>query len=282
MALEHLEGTTYGPVRTSIAAAKVAEYVAATGDDMQRWLTAAPPGYAGALLFAVAPEFLASDAVSGHTAVLIHADQTFTWHAALAVGTDVEVVGRIERVRERGGVDFVSFSAAVTGLDGSPLLDSASTFLLGSEPAGDPALPHPEPAVGERAGWDPVQAPQDGVWDTMTRSASRLDLVRYAGASGDFNPIHFDHEAALGAGLGGVVVHGLLMGAWLLQPVAALRDGDAPLGRAKLRFREPLYPGRAALLDGSVREGGVDADVRLTQATDGSTLVTAQVRLAEA
>ena len=34
---------------------------------------------------------------------------------------------------------------------------------------------------------------------------ARVQLVRYAGASGDFNPIHFDDEAARSRGLGGVI-----------------------------------------------------------------------------
>jgi len=42
MALEHLEGTVFGPIRTVIAPAKVAEYAAATGDDAARWSSVAP------------------------------------------------------------------------------------------------------------------------------------------------------------------------------------------------------------------------------------------------
>ena len=83
----------------------------------------APPSYAGALLFVVAPQFLASDAVAGHTAVLIHADQTFAWHRPLPIGTEIEVAARIERVRGRGGVDFVTFGAAATA-DGAAVLES--------------------------------------------------------------------------------------------------------------------------------------------------------------
>ena len=52
------------------------------------------------------------------------------------------------------------------------------------------------------------------------------------------------------------------MGAWLLQPAAALRSGDRPLTSAKLRFRDPLYAGEAALLSGSVGASGNDADLR--------------------
>jgi acyl dehydratase len=281
MALEHLEGAVYGPMRSSIAAAKVAEYVAATGDDPDRWINAAPPAYAGALLFTVAPQFLSSDAVSGHTAVLIHADQVFAWHAPLAVGSDVVVAGRVDRVRARGGVDFVTFGADVTSEDGTVLLESTSTFLLGAEPTGEPPQPRPEPAVADRAGFGPIGDPIDGDWPDATRSASRADLVRYAGASGDFNPIHFDHDAAVGAGLAGVVVHGLLMGAWLLQPAATLRSGERPVTQARLRFRNPLYAGEAATLTGSIGTSGGDVDLRLTRSADGTLLVGAKTQLAE-
>ncbi|MEX5631066.1 MaoC family dehydratase [Parafrankia sp. FMc2] len=43
-----------------------------------------------------------------------------------------------------------------------------------------------------------------------TFSLRRSDLVRYAGASGDFNPIHWNERAAREAGLPGVVAHGML------------------------------------------------------------------------
>jgi len=281
MALEHLEGTTYGPIEATLSAAKVAEYVVATGDDPDRWDEAAPPGYAGALLFTVAPMFLASGDVAAHTAVLVHADQTFIWHAPLRTDRSVTLTGRVDRVRARGGLDFVSFVASVVDTDGSPLLDSTSTFLLGAQPAGEPPSTRAEPPVRLDAGFDDdLEAPADGSWSPVSRSASRLDLVRYAAASGDFNPIHFDHDAAVGAGLPGVVVHGLMMGAWLIQPAAMLRPGPRPLERAKLRFRDPLFPAERAVLDGTLSENGREADLRLRRAADDTVLVTAQVKVA--
>ncbi|WP_370942152.1 MaoC/PaaZ C-terminal domain-containing protein [Amycolatopsis sp. cg5] len=46
---------------------------------------------------------------------------------------------------------------------------------------------------------------------TASFRLSRADLVRYAGASGDFNALHWSDEAAAAAGLGGVVAHGMLL-----------------------------------------------------------------------
>jgi len=43
-----------------------------------------------------------------------------------------------------------------------------------------------------------------------TFRVTRLDLVKYAGASGDFNPIHWSDRFAASVGLPGVIAHGLL------------------------------------------------------------------------
>ncbi|GAA1878683.1 MaoC family dehydratase [Pseudonocardia ailaonensis] len=45
---------------------------------------------------------------------------------------------------------------------------------------------------------------------SFTVHLTRADLVRYAGASGDLNPIHWSDRIATGAGLPGVIAHGML------------------------------------------------------------------------
>ena len=47
----------------------------------------------------------------------------------------------------------------------------------------------------------------------------QIHLTRYAGASGDFNPIHQDDEFARAAGMGGVFAHGMLSMGWVGQAV---------------------------------------------------------------
>ena len=65
MSLEQMTGTVYGPSSLVIPAIKVREYVDATGDDTRRWTDIAPPSYAAALLFVVAPAFIHSEAARG-------------------------------------------------------------------------------------------------------------------------------------------------------------------------------------------------------------------------
>jgi len=50
----------------------------------------------------------------------------------------------------------------------------------------------------------------DELEDKILPPVTRLQLIKYAGASGDFNPIHTIDEAAEGAGLPGVIAHGML------------------------------------------------------------------------
>ena len=255
MTLDALDGLQLKPVRARIAPEKVAEYVAATGDDPDRWSDVAPPSYAGALLFMAAPLFLGRDDVRAHTKVLVHVDQRFVWHGPLDVGVELKLKGSVTKVRSRGASTFVTFEVAGDGSDGR-LLDSISTFLLGEEPAAEPAVDHGEPPASLLGPNEiPSQLEHAGAGSalpSLAKSASRIDLVRYAGASGDFNPIHYDHEAARVAGLDGIVVHGLLMGAWMTQLAAATSSRPDPLAELRVRFRAALRPAVSTTIRGVI------------------------------
>ncbi|HEU4658425.1 MAG TPA: MaoC/PaaZ C-terminal domain-containing protein [Capillimicrobium sp.] len=78
--------------------------------------------------------------------------------------------------------------------------------------------------------------------------------VRYAGASGDFNPIHIDDELARAVGLPGKILHGL----WTMAQVArALTDaggGPASLKRLRVQFRGMGVPEAEITVTGTVTE----------------------------
>jgi len=282
MNLEKVAGASYGPVTLHISAEKVAEFIAATGDEPGRWEAHAPPGYAAALLFVVAPLFLTDPRVEPYTGVLIHVDQTFTWHGPLTVGLPVSVTGRVDQVRERSGRYFVTFTADVVTDGDEKVIEAEATFLMGEAIGLPPAAEHPEAPVTSRGQNDPPLAPSlpapGSRLGPVARSASRLDLIRYAAASGDFNPVHFDHEAARAAGLPGIVVHGLLMTAWAMQMATSLSGTIDPIASARIRFRNPLLAGGAAQVTGTVVEVDPDANqarVSLVVAADAEQLVTA-------
>jgi acyl dehydratase len=111
-------------------------------------------------------------------------------------------------------------------------------------------------------------------------SASRADLVAYAAASGDLNPIHWDHGAARAAGLPGVIVHGLLMAAWVAGAAARHSEAPDPLRGMRLRFRRPLRPGVPAQVEGRVAgRDDAGADLALAVTAGGDALVTASARV---
>ncbi len=269
MSLEEVVGASYGPYEVNVSPDKVAEYVLATSDLADRWTDHAPPGYAGALLFVVAPHFLEDPRVRPYTGVLVHVDQSFIWHAPFVIGEVVTVVGRVEKVRERSGSFFVTFTATVDSANGDRVLDATATFLMGEGAAPDAANDPGEPIVWHREINEfPTVRPRPGIGESieLKKSASRIDLVRYAAASGDYNPIHFDHDAARRAGLEGIVVHGLLMTAWGLQAVSLMSARPDPVAQAKIRFRNPLRPAASATViafRGDEAPDGADSQVGL-------------------
>jgi acyl dehydratase len=68
---------------------------------------------------------------------------------------------------------------------------------------------------------------------------TRADLVRYAGASGDFNPIHWSDRVAATVGLPGVIAHGMLTLGLVGSAVAAW-TGDAEVIELGAKFTAPV------------------------------------------
>src|SRR5690606_4719903 len=69
------------------------------------------------------------------------------------------------------------------------------------------------------------------------------DLVRFAGASGDFNPIHHDAAAAARAGFPGVIAMGMLS-AGILGTLASAALRPRPVRSFAVRFRRPVFLGQ--------------------------------------
>jgi acyl dehydratase len=84
---------------------------------------------------------------------------------------------------------------------------------------------------------------QVAVGDTLPRyefRVERVDLVRYAGASGDFNPIHWSDTAARSSGLPDVIAHGMLTMAKSVNGVVAWVGDPAAVLEYGVRFVRPV------------------------------------------
>lgn len=103
---------------------------------------------------------------------------------------------------------------------------------------------------------------------------------RYAGASGDFNPIHIDKEFATAVGLPGNILHGLWMMAQVARANAQIAGGDPrALKRLSVQFRGMGFPEQELTVSGTVKSVSDDRIVIDTVAEQGGNQV---IRNAEA
>ena len=108
---------------------------------------------------------------------------------------------------------------------------------------------------------------------------ARADLVRYAGASGDFNPIHWNQRVAKEVGLPDVIAHGMFTMATAVRVVTDWAGDPGAVVEYGVRFTRPVVvpdPGVATLsVTGEVagvREDGL-IEVALTATVDGQTVL---------
>jgi acyl dehydratase len=117
---------------------------------------------------------------------------------------------------------------------------------------------------------------------------TRDSLVRYAGASGDFNPIHYRDDVAASVGLPGVLAHGMLTMGLAVQPVSEWLGDRGWVVRYGARFTRPVVvdPEQGATVGIVAKVGTVDDEGRpqridLTVTAAGQTVLgKAQVTVA--
>lgn len=97
---------------------------------------------------------------------------------------------------------------------------------------------------------------------TGTVELDRARLVRYAGASGDFNPIHWDESFATEVGLPGVIAHGMLTMGSVVGVVADWAGDPGAVVQYQVRFTKPVpVPSRGATsVEVTATVGAIDPD----------------------
>ena len=98
-------------------------------------------------------------------------------------------------------------------------------------------------------------------------AVTRTDLVKYAGASGDFNPIHWNEAFATGVGLPGVIAHGMFTMGAAVQLVTDWAGDPSAVVDFQTRFTKPVpvadttgTPDAGAVIEVSGAIGALDAD----------------------
>ena len=93
---------------------------------------------------------------------------------------------------------------------------------------------------------------------SLVKLPTTTQLVMWAGASGDYNPIHYDKEYALKKGLPGIIVHGQLAGAFLGQMLTDWFGDEGSLVKLSLSYKGMNLPGDRLICRGEVAKKSVD------------------------
>ncbi|MXX52518.1 MAG: MaoC family dehydratase [Dehalococcoidia bacterium] len=121
---------------------------------------------------------------------------------------------------------------------------------------------------------------------TIERVVTQDQIEKYARASGDFNPIHIDHEFAASTQFGGTIAHGMMVAATISEMMtAAFGRNWAESGSMKIRFRSPVKPGQRITTQGSVRRVDAAEGIKRISCTvsvvkdDGETAIAGQAEV---
>lgn len=182
----------------------------------------------------------------------LHAGQAFAYERPLRVGELLRGRCGCEGVTRRegrsGGMNFINYVTEYRDSGGEPVARSDYTLVefeaTRPDTGAQQALAEPQPPAAEHT--------------REIEPLGRADFARYAGASGDFHPMHIDEAAALAGGEPSVFAAGMLV-AGLLGAVATEWCGTPALGRFSVRILNRVWPGdelraeaEPARADGSV------------------------------
>ena len=104
---------------------------------------------------------------------------------------------------------------------------------------------------------------------TIEKLIAQEQIEKYARASGDFNPIHVDHEFATTTQFGGTIAHGMMVAATISEMMVTAFGRNWPeSGSMKIRFRSPVRPGQRVISQGKVRR---------IETSDGATKISCSV-----
>jgi len=97
----------------------------------------------------------------------------------------------------------------------------------------------------------------------LIKQPTATQLVMWAGASGDYNAIHYDKDYALHQGLPGIIVHGQLVGAFLGQMLTDWAGVKGNLRKLSLSYKGMNYPGETLICQGKILKKNIEDNQHL-------------------
>jgi acyl dehydratase len=220
---------------------RIQAYAAATNDEIAPHAKGdiAPP------VFAIVPAFGALSAanvsvVPGELILrILHGEQDFHYHRPIEPDTTLKTRAAVVGVHRRSsGVTVLSKAESRDAASGDLIVEQyMNAFVRGAE-------------IGESAGEEPPphgfdESLRDREPDASVEQTFDEDQTfRYAEASGDPMPVHLDEEIAKGAGLPGIIIHGLCTMAFTSRAIIehACPEDPSRLGRLAVRFSKVVQP----------------------------------------
>lgn len=284
-----------------VEAGKVAEFARGIGDDNPAFrdkATARSQGYhtipAPATFTRVSmfPRYRPSD---GHRLGFdigfdiereIHGEQSYEFERPVYVGDMLHgtttLMDAFQREGERGGtMTFATLETEYRDADDGLVVTEESTIIEtegaieegDADPAEETVEPQfdgadvaqPAPGYDERRYVEDVQP--DDSFELTVRDLTRPDFVRYAGASGDFNPIHYDEQYAHSLGNPRVFGQGMLTMGYAGHLVSDWLGLDT-IRRFETRFLARVWPGDTVVVRGRVQDVKGDRTVSADLAVD--------------
>ena len=187
----------------------------------------APPTFAVTFTIPLMEAFLRDPAVGWDYAHMVHGEQSFILHRPLYAGDEVVTTLHVDELRTARGEPVPHVAGRGGGRRGRAVLTAVSLMVTAA----------PARGAGVTAAARRARATRSR---PLSLRVTRADLVRYAGASGDFNPIHWNERFAVGVGLPNVIAHGMLTMALAGRLVTHwIGDPAAVVGYAA-RFTRPV------------------------------------------
>jgi acyl dehydratase len=225
--------------------------------------------------------------------VIIHGEQAYEYERPLVAGDvldgETTLADVYQREGRRGGtMTFVEYETAYYDQDGDLVLTDRSTAIeteqsvggdegSGGDGDGDATAATDDEQI-EREDRARYLDPEDGTTLTgetvptagavaagdagpelVVEDVQRPDFVKYAGASGDFNPVHYSEPYATATGSRSVFGQGMLTAGYAAHLVADW-FGLANVRRYRVRFEEQLWPGDTVTASGEVTDVEEDGD----------------------
>ena len=224
--------------RVSVAAKPVDDYLQAVGDELPiyRQTGLAPPLYAAAAALGLLLKTLQLPPGA------IHSLQEINTRSPIAIGGELQAVANLERPRQRGGLQFITASCALTAVADdpsavpAPALTGKTTVMAPPESGLNDSPDNPAPRK--------TPAPNPSDLPVISRQITPERLQAYAAAAGDHNPLHLDPDFAAATRFGGIIAHGMLTLAFLSEMLtAALGQRWLTAGSLRARFKGAAYIG---------------------------------------